>query len=93
MNENINLGICRCEGSPGGRLLATFNFWWADIKVYFCDRCDGLTVEILSANSDRVPDRTLCDIFNDLPGGRSVIVLDASWIEGLASIVRTYVKQ
>jgi hypothetical protein len=93
MNENLNLGICRCADSPGGSLLATFSFWWAEIKVFFCKECDGLTVEILASNSERVPDRTLCDIFNDLPGGRSVIVLDASWIESLANLVRTYARQ
>jgi hypothetical protein len=93
MSETITLGICRCADSPGGSLLATFNFWWSQVRVYFCQECDGLTVEILANNSKRVPDRTLCDIFNDLSGGRSVIVLDGSWVEGLANLVRTYVRQ
>lgn len=93
MSENVQIGICRCPNGPGGNLLATFNFWWSDVRVFYCETCDGLTVEVQANNSERIPDRTLCDIFADLPGGRSVIVLDASWVAGLANIVRTYVKQ
>ena len=93
MSETSNLGICRCADSPGGSLLAEFHFWWAEIKIYYCMICDGLSLEIMSENPERLPDRSLVDIFADLPGGRSIIVLDASWIESLANLVRTYVKQ
>jgi hypothetical protein len=93
MNENLNLGVCRCSDGFKGNLIATFTFWWAETKVFFCENCDGLSLEIVSNNPERFPDRSLVDIFADLPGGRSVIVLDANWIESLANIVRTYVRQ
>ena len=93
MGETLNLGICRCVESPGGSLLAEFHFWWAVIKIYYCENCDGLSLEVISENSERVPDRSLVDVFSDLPGGRSVILMDASWIGSLANLVRTYVKQ
>ena len=92
MCDETSVGVCRCTGSFNGELLATFHFWWSEVRVFFCKECDGLTVEILASNSERVPDRTLCDIFNDGPGGRSVIVMDATWIESMANIVRTYLK-
>ena len=93
MINETNVGVCRCPGAFNGSLLATFNFWWSEVRVFYCERCDGLSLEVVSDNPERFPDRSLVDIFNDLPGGRSVIVLDASWIESLANIVRTYVKQ
>jgi len=93
MNETLNLGICRCADSPGGSLLAEYYFWWAVIKIYYCTICDGLSLEVISENSERVPDRSLVDVFSDLPGGRSVILMDANWIGSMANVVRTYVKQ
>jgi hypothetical protein len=92
MSETPNLGICRCADSPGGSLLAEFHFWWAEIKIYYCSKCDGLSLEVISENNERVPDRSLVDVFSDLPSGRSVILMDASWIESLANIVRGYLK-
>lgn len=93
MCDETGVGVCRCRDKFNGTLFVVYSFWWAEVRVYFCERCDGLTVEILANNSERVPARTLCDIFNDGPGGRSIIVLDASWVEGLAKIIQTYVKQ
>jgi len=93
MSDETSVGVCRCPGGFNGSLLATFSFWWSEVRVFFCKRCDGLTVEIQANNTERVPERSLCDIISDLPEGRSLVVLDASWIESLANIVRMYVKQ
>ena len=93
MSDETSGGLCRCLGGFNGELLATFHFWWAEIKVFFCEKCDGLCLEVLSENAERFPDKSLCDIFSNLPDGRSLVVLDASWIESLANIVRTYVRQ
>ena len=92
MVDNTATGVCRCPDTFNGSLLATFNFWWSEVRVFYCERCDGLAIEVVSDNSERMPDRSLVDAFCDLPGGRSVIVLDASWIESLANIVRAYVR-
>jgi hypothetical protein len=92
MCDETSVGVCRCPGGFNGELLATFHFWWAEINVYYCGICDGLSLEIVSSNPERLPDRSLVDIFADLPGGRSVIVLDASWIGSMTDIVRGYLK-
>ena len=92
MVDNAATGVCRCPDTFNGSLLATFNFWWSEVRVFYCERCDGLAIEVVSDNPERVSDRSLCDMFSDLPSGRSVIVLDRSWIEALVGVVRTYVK-
>lgn len=93
MAENAGTGVCRCHGAFNGALFGSFAFWWATIDLYYCQKCDGLTLELVSRNSERMPDRSLVDAYCDLPGGRSIIVLDTEWIESLAKIVKMYVRR
>jgi len=89
MIENSQIGMCRCM-VVNARLLASLTFWWSDVRVYYCDRCDGLSLEIISDNPERKLERSLCDVYSNLPGGKSVIVLDACWMESLAKIVKAF---
>jgi hypothetical protein len=93
MSEESEAGVCRCLGSPNGRLISKFVFEFGEVQVFYCRLCDSVTTEVLGFPPEHFPEHRVFDVLSDFPGDRCVLVLNAGWVISMANILSLCAEQ
>lgn len=90
MGESSGVGMCKCVGGANVKLISKFCFEFGELQVFYCNVCDGVTIEASGFSPEHFPNQKVFDLFSDVPGNRAVLILSSTWLVTVANILTRY---